>query len=282
MSKKEEDGRYFEEIASYYDPQSVEGNINHELAKDDMIFHHHSGICQPDETFPELSETDLIKLLHEQENALTRRGMEFFDQISPEMTGFDAGCGRGGSSIMFAKTYSCKMFGVTLSYKQAVFANDASNRLGLQDWIGFTQANMLKTPFAPNKFDFIWACESTEHVPDLNDMFLEFNRVARKESKLVIIAACGVPKHPNGPEYIKLANDWYHMRVHSRAEYLESAKNNDWKLTDDINLTQETIPYWDLRTRSQYKTGVEKLSEGYKIGAGEYRLYSFKKSRNAA
>lgn len=168
--------------------------------------------------------------------------MEFLGEISPEMTGFDAGCGRGGSSIMFAKTYNNKMFGVTLSYKQATFANDASSRLGLQNLVSFTQTNMLETPFQSAKFDF-----------------------------------SGVPEHPKGPEYIKLANDWYHMRVHSRREYLESAKRNNWQLTNSIDLTQETIPYWDLRTRSQYKTGVEKLSEGYKIGAGEYRLYSFKK-----
>lgn len=277
MQNGKENRSYFQEIGNYYDPQATEGNINNELAKEDMIFHHHSGICQPNELFPELSELDLIKLLHAQENALTKRGMEFLDEISPEMTGFDAGCGRGGSSIMFAKTYNNKMFGVTLSYKQANFANYASSKLGLQNLVGFTQANMLETPFDSNKFDFIWACESTEHIPDLNDMFSEFDRVAKQKSKLVIIAACGVPEHPKGPEYIKLANDWYHMRVHSRKEYLESAKRNNWQLTNDVDLTQETIPYWDLRTRSQYKTGVEKLSEGYKIGAGEYRLYSFKK-----
>lgn len=77
MQNGKENRSYFQEIGNYYDPQATEGNINNELAKEDMIFHHHSGICQPDQRFPAMPETDLIKLLHEQENNLTKRGMEF-------------------------------------------------------------------------------------------------------------------------------------------------------------------------------------------------------------
>lgn len=271
---KKDREQFFQEIARYYDGQRED--INLLLAQKDKIVHHHSGLCKSDSTFPEMTEEELISELHRQETALTLRGVEYLGVLKPEMKGLDAGCGRGGSSFLINRLYGCSMEGISLSSYQVGFADQIARELGVSDEVKFHEVNMLALPFEDNSFDFIWACESTEHIPNLEEMFLEFRRVAKPDSRLVIIGGCGNPEHPEGPEFIKGINEWYHILIHSPLEYLDSAKKTGWKLIANINLTPETIPYWHLRERSIHKTGVERFVGGYESGAGEYRLFSFK------
>lgn len=267
---------FFREIGGYYD--SKRKDLNLLLGAKDKIVHHHSGICPPESTFPEMSEEELLVELHHQENELTLRGIQYLGEIRPEMRGLDAGCGRGGSSFMLHQKFRCEIAGITLSLHQAEFASGIAKKFGVEDQVRFYQANMLETPFGSGSFDFIWACESTEHAPDLAQMLNEFSRIAKDGGNLVIITGCGNPNHPEGPRYIKAINDWYHIRIHAPSEYIELANQHGWELFDDVNLTPETIPYWDLRANSQHKTGVEELRSGYKSGALEYHLFSYRKS----
>lgn len=271
MSKDNKD--YYNDVGEYYNRHKEDLNLL--LAEKDKIVHHHSGICTPNSSFPEMTEEVLLSTLHEQETALTLRGIEQLNHSAPGTVGLDAGCGRGGSSFLINKIFGSRMTGVSLSSYQIGFANKTSEELGVSEKVRFQQANMLQLHFKDESFDFIWACESTEHIPDLNTMFAEFARVSKKEAELVIISGCSNPENPQAPELIKGINEWYHMQIHPTQEYLEAAQNNGWGLKSNIDLTQETIPYWHLRERSTHKTGVEKFVEGYECGAGEYRLFSF-------
>jgi geranyl diphosphate 2-C-methyltransferase len=270
--KKDRKG-YFEDVGQYYNTHKED--LNFLLGEKDKIVHHHSGICKPNSVFPEMDEEQLLSILHKQETALTLRGIEQLGYLSPEMTGLDAGCGRGGSSFLINKLYGSKLCGVSLSSYQVDFANKTARELGVSDKVSFYQANMLQLPFDNKVFNFIWACESTEHIPNLSIMFTEFARVAKEGAKLVIIGGCSNPENPRAPELIKGINEWYHMLIHPTQEYLVAAQNTGWKPESNIDLTQETIPYWHLRERSTHKTGVERFVEGYECGAGEYRLFSF-------
>jgi geranyl diphosphate 2-C-methyltransferase len=196
------------------------------------------------------------------------------------MHGLDAGCGRGGSSFIINRQFGCKIEGITLSEHQAKFASKIAKEFKVENSVRFHRANMLDLPFPPFTFDFIWACESTEHIPDLERMLKEFNRVGKKDCKLIIIAGCANPKHPKGRKFIEVINEWYHMCIHTTEEYLKLADKQGWQLERNLDLTPETIPYWDLRGKSRYKTGVEKLNWAYKVGAGEYRLFTFQKRPN--
>ncbi|MFZ5932948.1 MAG: methyltransferase domain-containing protein [Patescibacteria group bacterium] len=267
---KKDREQFYQEVARYYDGQRED--INLILATKDKIVHHHSGICEPSSIFPDMSEEELLAELHKQETALTLRGLEYLGVLGPEMTGLDAGCGRGGSSLLVNKLHGCFMKGVSLSSYQVKFANRIAMELGVSEKVKFYEENLLKLPFGQDNFDFIWACESTEHVPDLEEMFLEFRRVAKANARLIIIAGCGNPDHPEGAEFIKGINEWYHILIHSPSEYTAAAEKTGWKLIANVDLTPETIPYWHLRERSVLKTGVEKFVKGYESGAGEYRL----------
>ncbi len=266
--------KYFQEVGEYYNGQRRD--INFFLGERDKIVHHHSGICDPQVMFPEISQDQLLTVLHDQETALTMRGIEYLGTLTPEMVGLDAGCGRGGSSFLINKLHGCLMKGVSLSSYQVGFASVTARELGIADRVEFHEANMLQLPFGDRAFDFVWACESTEHIPDLKVMLGEFARVARKGAKLVVIAGCSNPANPKAAEFIEGINEWYHMLIHPTQEYLDAAEATGWNLEANIDLTPETIPYWHLRQRSVHKTGVEKFVEGYECGAGEYRLFSFK------
>lgn len=270
---KKDREQFFQEVARYYDGQRED--INLLLAEKDKVVHHHSGICKPNSTFPEMSEEELIGELHRQETTLTLQGVEYLGVLRPEMKGLDAGCGRGGSSFLINRLYGCSVEGVSLSSYQVEFANQIGQELGVSDNVKFHEANMLELPFEHNSFDFIWACESTEHIPNLEEMFSEFRRVAKSGARLVIIGGCGNPEHPEGPEFIKGINEWYHILIHSPSEYLVAAEKTGWELIANVDLTPETIPYWHLRERSLHKTGVEKFVKCYESGAGEYRLFAF-------
>jgi geranyl diphosphate 2-C-methyltransferase len=265
---------FLKEVARYYD--SKKKDLNLLLAKDKIV-HHHSGICSPNSVFPKMTEEKLLIELHRQENELTRRGMQYLGKIKPNMRGFDAGCGRGGSSFMIHQKFGCFIDGVTLSAYQAKFASRLAKELGVANHVRFYQGNMLETPFEEKIFDFVWACESTEHIPDLDEMFREFSRIIKHKGRLVIIAGCGIPKNPEGPKYIKRINDWFHIRIHSPEEYIQRISQYGWKLLNNVDLTSNTIPYWKLRSRSTHKTGVEFLKDAYAVGALEYRLFAYQK-----
>lgn len=276
MVEKKQD--YYQDVGNYYNAHKEDLNLL--LSKEDKIVHHHSGICPPGATFPAMPEDELLLTLHQQETALTLRGIEYLAQPTPESKILDAGCGRGGSSFVINGLYGSQMEGVSLSSYQVGFANKTAEALNLSDKVHFHQANMLELPFAHDYFDFIWACESTEHVPDLDVMLIEFARVAKNDAKLVIIAGCSNPDNEHSAEFIEGINKWYHMLIHPTGNYLSAAERAKWKLTANVNLTSETIPYWHLREKSVHKTGVEKFVEGYESGAGEYRLFGFELIKN--
>ncbi len=274
MVDRKGEGGFFKTVAEYYDGQQED--INLLLAAEDGIVHHHSGLTEPGAVFPAMTEEELLRELHQQENALTERGIRHLRNLTAGMRGLDAGCGRGGSSILINQRFGCRLDGVTLSPYQADFANKLVQEMGV-DELRFHQANMMALPFKDNCFDFVWAVESTEHAPDLGEMFAEFGRVAKPGAKLVIITGCGNPEHPEGQRFIEAINEWYRIQIHPAQEYLDAAQRTGWELIESEDLTPETIPYWDLRTRSNHRTGVEKFNAAYKSGAGEYRLFSFQK-----
>lgn len=273
MSSKK--SRFLKEVARYYDSKREDLNL---LLARDKIVHHHSGICSSNSKFPKMTEGELLEELHRQEMELTRRGIQYLDKIKPNMRGLDAGCGRGGSSFMIQEKFGCSLDGVSISSYQTEFASKVAQEKGVADRVRFHLGDMLKTPFKDSTFDFIWICESSEHVLDLADMFREFARITKKGGLLLIITWCGNPKHPKGSSYAKRINAAYRTSLHSPEEYSRLAAENGWKMLKNIDLTSETMPYWKLRQNSANKTGTESLMYGaYKCGALQYRLFKYRK-----
>jgi geranyl diphosphate 2-C-methyltransferase len=263
-------------IAQLYDRKRED--LNFILSKSDGLVHHHNGICDPNAYFSgNLSQEEILSLLHQQETNLANFGINYLSNIDSSMLGLDAGCGRGGSAILINRRLGCSIKGLSLSEYQIEFASELVKRIGVDQKVSFDLGDMCDTKFRGNSIDFVWACESTEHIDDLSKMFNEFFRITKPDSRLVIIAWCkGTIKSTE--DIIGKVNQAYVTNVHSVQEYEQVARNSNWQLEDKVDLRPQTAAYWRLRERSMTQSGTESfMSKGFTSGAIEYYLLKFRR-----
>jgi geranyl diphosphate 2-C-methyltransferase len=269
---------WFGRVAALYD--SKRKDFNWRLAADGII-HHHNGLVSDRAAFMRKVRKGgaaAEKAVHESETALSRFGFRFLGRLKPGATLLDAGCGRGGSSLLLAARYPrLAIRGFTLSSYQASAARAAARRRGCSDRVKFFRGSMLALPARAGSFDAVWACESTEHVPDMGDFFRETARVAKPGARLVIIAWVRNAGHRLGRKYAALANEAYVTKIHAEREYLEGAQGTGWELARKEDLTGPTAAYWAGRAALKSGSGTESfMAPGFASRALLYRLYAYR------
>ena len=283
------DKRYLDQLATVYDKKTVEG-LNSKLAEKDHILLNHSGVVLPGKDTSRFQkdgfkESDLLYCLHDLEKDLVVFATKHIGKILSGGYILDAGCGAGESAILINKESGCKIDGYTLSEKQKDFANHVAEEYGVSKTVKFYQGNMLNLEnVSSHTFDVVWACESTEHVSrkDLQVMFKEFSRVTIPKSKVVIIAwTSRAGLHKDGKRIKKALDEYYLTDIHLEQDYIAAARKEGWLATETLDLADMTLPYWELRQKSNNATGSEKIFiEGYKNDALSYILYVFGKRNN--
>lgn len=272
---------YSERIAREYDKKTSDQEaLNYKLAASDGLFFNHNGIV-PDENSLEwylnkaTTEEDRLNLIHSLEKNTVLIALPFLGSPKVSDLILDAGCGAGGCGIMIHQTFGCNLEGVTLSKEQANFGNQMAEKFGCADNTIFFQGNMLNLPKPDNSYDFIWACESTEHAPDLNVMFNEFSRISKQNSRLVIIAWCA-----NDPSVKEQVDAHYITQIHTSQEYLNAAADIGWTLKHQLDLTSQTAAYWKIRSFTKDATGSERFMEpGFASRGLQYYLFTFENNK---
>ncbi|OGR75468.1 MAG: hypothetical protein A2X32_13195 [Elusimicrobia bacterium GWC2_64_44] len=264
-------------VAALYD--SKRKDFNWRLAADGVI-HHHNGLV-----FDRAAYMGRIKkggaaadlAVHAAETALSRFGFKYLGRPHAGARLLDAGCGRGGSSLLLAKKYpALAIRGVTLSSYQAAAARAAAKAAGVGRRAVFRRASMLALPFRPETFDLVWACESTEHVPALKVFFSETARAAKPGARLVIIAWVRNADHAAGRRYAALADKAYVTAIHPEAEYLRECAGTGWRLAAKADLTAPTAAYWAGRLALKSGSGTEAfMAPAFASRALVYRLYAY-------
>lgn len=269
--------RWLSRVAALYD--SKRRDFNWRLASDGII-HHHNGLVSDRAAFLRRvakggRTADLA--VHEAETRLSRAGFASLGRFKTDSFLLDAGCGRGGSSLLLAARYpGLRIRGVTLSSYQAETARAAAKARGLHGRVRFSKASMLSLPFRAGTFSHVWACESTEHVPDLRDFFSETSRASRPGARLVIIAWVRNPAHPDGEKYARQADRAYVTKIHPEREYLQGAKGTGWRLRAKKDLTGPTASYWAGRLALKSGSGTERfMAPAFASRAMLYRLYAY-------
>lgn len=271
------DSPWLKKVAALYDGKRRD--FNWRLAADGII-HHHNGLVYGRRSFVARVKKNAAgaeKLIHASETALSRLGFGYLGKPAPGALLLDAGCGRGGSSLLLAAKYpGLAIRGLTVSSYQASAARAAARERGVSGRVKFSRASMLALPFKANLFSLVWACESTEHVPDLEKFFSEMARVARDGARLVVIA--WVKNDSDGPSrgYAAQVDKAYVTKIHREKEYLVDGVKSGWELRKKADLTGPAAAYWAGRKALKSGSGTEAfMAPAFASRAVLYRLYSY-------
>jgi len=266
---------YQRDVAEYWNTNTNDP-VNLELGRVDDIYHHHYGLGEPDlsvlQAPDDVREELVIKELHRLETAQAEVLLDHLAPIGPEDRILDAGSGRGGTSIMANARFGCQVDGVTISEYQATFANEQAAIRGVGGRVRFHLRNMLATEMPDGELQAIWTNETTMYV-DLFELYREFSRLLHKGGRYVCITGCYNDVLGDKSPAVNHIDENYICNVHGRSTYMKALAANDLVPIKVLDLTPQTIPYWELREQSSVRTGIEEyFLSAYRDGSFQYLL----------
>ncbi|MEU7476494.1 methyltransferase domain-containing protein [Lentzea sp. NPDC042327] len=260
-------------VAGYWNEKQNDP-INLLLGEEDGLVHHHYGLGEYDPavlTAPD-REAAIIRELHRLECAQMDVVLDALGPMTADERLLDAGSGRGGGSFSAHLRFGCRADGITLSQYQVDFATKLAARHGCTDEVSFHLQNMTRTAFPDGHFDRILTNETTMYV-ELADAFSEFARVLKPGGRYACVTYCVNDTLAPTSEACEAVDAHYGTRMHKRSEYLAALSAAGFSPSRVSVLNADTIPYWELRTRSEHSTGVEKaFLDGYRSNVLQYVL----------
>ncbi|GAA1935151.1 geranyl diphosphate 2-C-methyltransferase [Kitasatospora viridis] len=262
-------------VANYWNTNQ-EDPVNLWLGQIDDLYHHHYGLGEYDPSVLEGPEDTrderIIKEMHRLETAQADVLLDHLGDVRPEDKLLDAGSGRGGTSIMANARFGCEIDGISISEYQVGFANDQAQKRGVADKVRFHFRNMLDSQLATGSRKAIWTNETTMYV-DLNQAFAEFSRLLEFGGRYVCITGCYNDITGGPSRAVSQIDQHYICNIHPRSEYFRALAANGLAPIKVLDLTPDTIPYWELRAKSSVATGIEDpFLTAYKEGSFHYLL----------
>ncbi|MEU5001336.1 geranyl diphosphate 2-C-methyltransferase [Streptomyces sp. NPDC021622] len=265
---------YQQAVAEYWNKEKDPVNLR--LGDVDGLYHHHYGIGDWDPSVlegpEETRDERVIEELHRLESAQADVLIDHLGAIAPGHRLLDAGCGRGGTSIMANQRFGCQVDGVSISESQVEFANAQARRRGVDAKVAFHFRNMLDTGLPSGAFHGIWNNESTMYV-DLFALFSEYARLLVHGGRYVCITGCYNDVTGGRSKAVSRIDEHYTCNIHSRSAYFKALAANGLVPINVVDLTAATIPYWELRAKSSLATGIEEpFLTAYREGSFHYLL----------
>ena len=265
---------YQQSVAAYWNAERDPVNLR--LGEVDGFYHHHYGVGDYDASVLEapvgLRDQAMIAEMHRLESAQADLLLDHFGAVQPADRLLDAGSGRGGTSFMANLRFGCEVDGVSISQAQVQFASDQAAKRGVADEVRFHYRNMLGTGLETGSFQVIWTNETTMYV-DLNELYREFARLLRGGGRYVCITGCYNDVTGGRAKAVSQIDQHYTCNIHPRGEYFRALAANDFVPITVVDLTRDTIPYWELRARSSVATGIEDaFLTAYREGSFHYLL----------
>jgi cyclopropane fatty-acyl-phospholipid synthase-like methyltransferase len=200
----------------------------------------------------------------------------------------DAGCGLGGSSLWMAGEHNNKVTGITLSDKQADYANKKAKNRQLDDLANFEVADFCKTPYEDESFDVVWALESSCYALNKGDFIKEAYRVLKKGGRLALCDAFMLRREFNEKEWktvMEFLNGWMVPNLSDREEFTQLLNEAGFESSQIIDISQQVLP----SSVHMYKTAkrlapVQKISQwlglrkqtqsdNYQVGFAQYDFF---------
>lgn len=266
---------YQKAVAAYWN-NNQQDPVNLRLGEIDGLFHHHYGIGEYDASVlegpTETRDERIISEMHRLETAQADVLLDCLGDIAPTARLLDAGSGRGGTSIMAHHRFGCPVDGVSISEYQVGFANDQSAHWGCADSVQFHFRNMLDTGFDVGSMRGIWTNETTMYV-NVSELYAEFARLLEYGGRYVCITGCYNDVTGGRSKAVSRIDEHYTCNIHPRSEYFKALTANNLVPINVVDLTDQTIPYWELRAKSSVATGIEEsFLAAYREGSFHYLL----------
>lgn len=265
---------YQRSVADYWNREK--DPVNLKLGDVDGTYHHHYGIGDVDQSVfdgpEETWEKRIIEEMHRLESVQASFLLDHLGNVGPDDRIMDAGCGRGGTSFMANERFGCYVDGVSISQEQVSFANAQAAQRGVADKVRFHLKNMLDTGFEPGAYKAIWNNESTMYV-ELSLLFAAHSRLLARGGRYVTITGCYNDAYGMPSRAVSQINAHYICSIHPRSTYFREMAANRLVPAAVVDLTEATIPYWEMRAKSPVATGIEgPFLEAYRNGSFQYLL----------
>jgi geranyl diphosphate 2-C-methyltransferase len=265
---------YQQSVADYWNAEK--DPVNLKLGDVDGLYHHHYGLGDYDPAVLDAPEATrdqaIIAEMHRLETAQADVLLDHLGRVAPTDRLLDAGCGRGGTSVMAHQRFGCQVDGISISEQQVRFANEHVRQRGIDGSVRYHLRNMLDTGFETGVFQGIWNNESTMYV-DLYDLFVEHARQLRPGGRYVTITGCYNDVTGGRSRAVSQIDQHYICNIHARGDYFKALSANGFVPINVVDLTAATIPYWELRAKSSVATGIEQpFLTAYREGSFHYLL----------
>jgi geranyl diphosphate 2-C-methyltransferase len=265
---------YQQSVADYWNAEK--DPVNLKLGDVDGLYHHHYGLGDYDPAVLDAPEATrdqaIIAEMHRLETAQADVLLDHLGRVAPTDRLLDAGCGRGGTSVMAHQRFGCQVDGISISEQQVRFANEHVRQRGIDGSVRYHLRNMLDTGFETGVFQGIWNNESTMYV-DLYDLFAEHARQLRPGGRYVTITGCYNDVTGGRSRAVSQIDQHYICNIHARGDYFKALSANGFVPINVVDLTAATIPYWELRAKSSVATGIEQpFLTAYREGSFHYLL----------
>jgi geranyl diphosphate 2-C-methyltransferase len=262
-------------VARYWNEKQSDA-INLLLGQGDGLIHHHYGVGEFDRSIlrlpAEIREKSLLAELHRMENRQTEIILNSLGGVGRDGGVLDAGSGRGGTAFMLHDRFGCLVDGITISTYQVEFSQRLAHERGCADKVKFHFQNMLRTSFPDDRFDRVITNETTMYV-DLFDLYRELARVIKPGGHYVFVTCCITATANSVSPDIQEIDRHYGCNMHPRSGYFKALVSNDFIPYKVVDLTAQAIPYWELRTQSAHRTGIEDVFlRAYQTRAANFLL----------
>lgn len=265
---------YQREVAAWWNNRRKD-RVNLALGEVDGLYHHHYGLGAYDPSVLDAPEDRrderIIREMHRLETAQAEFLLDNLGEVGAGNRLLDAGSGRGGTSFMADQRFGCRVDGVSISEYQVEFSRRQAEARGRHDLVRFHYRNMLDTGFRTGSFQGVWTNETTMYV-DLFEAYGEFTRLLRPGGRYVCITGC-YNDITGRSKSVAQIDEHYHCDIHPRSRYFKALADNGLIPAKVVDLTPQTIPYWELRAQSPVRTGIEEpFLAAYREGSFHYLL----------